>query len=158
MWTKWERFTFYMGWIALGLGIAGGLLLRLGAFDWMHGLDLCAFHRATGLYCPGCGITRACFSLANGRVDKSLLQHPIPIIALLLYAVWFIRMNIQAFCYRHPDADQIKGIQEKNRLFIRRFETALIIGVAILILQWLVKLALQIFWHLDWFNLVDGIL
>ena len=158
MWTKWEHFTFYMGWIALGLGIAGGLLLRLGAFDWMHRLDLCAFHRVTGLYCPGCGITRACFSLSKGQVVKSFLQHPVPIIALVLYLVWFIRMNIQGAKGRHADETGILRIQEKNRLFTKRFEWVIIIGVAVLILQWLVKLALQIFWHLDWFVFVDQIM
>ena len=158
MWTKWERFTFYMGWIALGLGIAGGLLLRLGAFDWIHGLELCAFHRATGYYCPGCGITRASFALANGKILKSFLLHPVPLYALLLYLVWFVRMNVQWIKDRHADETAIAQIKEKNRLFIKRLETFIIAGVALLILQWLLKLALQIFFHADWFRLVDRML
>lgn len=41
----------------------------------------CLFHRFTGLYCPGCGGTRAFLMLLRGRVFLSLVYHPIVVCA-----------------------------------------------------------------------------
>ena len=41
-----------------------------------HGLP-CIFHMLTGLYCPGCGGTRAFFLLFTGHPLRSFLYHPI---------------------------------------------------------------------------------
>ena len=132
------------GWIALGLGIAGGHLLRYGIFDWMHGKDLCAFHRLTGYYCPGCGITRACFALSNGMILKSFLMHPIPLILLAGFLYWLIRTSFFA--------------HKNNRLFYERLEKATFFLATLLILQWFFKILLQLIWHKDWFEMVNRFL
>ena len=36
----------------------------------------CIFHRVTGLYCPGCGGTRAVEALMGGRLVEALMFHP----------------------------------------------------------------------------------
>lgn len=36
----------------------------------------CLFHLLTGLYCPGCGGTRAVIYLFHGRILASFLYHP----------------------------------------------------------------------------------
>jgi hypothetical protein len=41
--------------------------------DW--NLPLCGFHVMTGLYCPGCGATRATHELLHGRVLAALHQN-----------------------------------------------------------------------------------
>ena len=41
----------------------------------------CIFHKVTGLYCPGCGITRAIRCLLRGNVQESIHNN------LLLYTV-----------------------------------------------------------------------
>ena len=37
-----------------------------------HWLPQCQFHQLTGLYCPGCGNTRALHALVHGNIIKSL--------------------------------------------------------------------------------------
>lgn len=37
----------------------------------------CLFYRATGIYCPGCGGTRAVKYLLEGKLLKSLWYHPL---------------------------------------------------------------------------------
>ena len=49
--------------------------------------DGCAFRRVTGLYCPGCGGTRALAELSHGHLIGSFLCHPLVIylpLALLI--------------------------------------------------------------------------
>ena len=36
----------------------------------------CLFHKMTGLYCPGCGATRALLFMLKGDIIKSLIFHP----------------------------------------------------------------------------------
>ncbi|MBR4168837.1 MAG: DUF2752 domain-containing protein [Lachnospiraceae bacterium] len=152
--SKPERIFYVLGWIGLGCGIATALFLNSGALDSIHGRDLCAFHRVTGYYCPGCGITRACFALASGQVVKSLLYHPVPLYLLGLYVTWmgFITYRIVSTHTGRESQDQ------KNRLFYRRFEIAIYVMVAILLLQWVIKLLLQMIFHIDWFVFLAGIL
>jgi hypothetical protein len=52
------------------------------------GVDLCPLHAATGLPCPGCGITRGISALAQGDVELAVGANPFsllvwPAIALL---------------------------------------------------------------------------
>jgi hypothetical protein len=56
----------------LALLAAGGLAIvwRFDPAQW-H-LPLCTFHCITGLYCPGCGATRATHELLHGRVLAAL--------------------------------------------------------------------------------------
>ena len=37
----------------------------------------CLFYRLTGLYCPGCGGTRALYALVYGHPLRSFFYHPI---------------------------------------------------------------------------------
>ncbi len=48
---------------------------------WKIG-SVCIFHSLTGLYCPGCGGTRAVRTLLQGDLRMSVQYHP-----LVLYTV-----------------------------------------------------------------------
>lgn len=49
----------------------------------------CVFHRITGLYCPGCGGTRAVEMLLQREVILSFFYHPIVLYGAVLYG-WFM--------------------------------------------------------------------
>lgn len=53
----------------------------------------CLFHALTGLYCPGCGGTRAIKALLKGHPVISLMYHPVvPYCALV--GIWFVVSNL----------------------------------------------------------------
>ena len=75
-----EDELFLIGWILL---VIGGLTagLYFGFFRRYLPEVPCFFLMFFGLYCPGCGGTRAAMALAHGKIFTSLWYHP-----LVLYA------------------------------------------------------------------------
>lgn len=55
----------------------------------------CAFHRVTGLWCPGCGLTRGTHALFTGHPIEALgynLFTPLALVGIALaWAVWAMR-------------------------------------------------------------------
>lgn len=83
----------------------------------------CLFHLATGLYCPGCGGTRATIFLLHGHIGTSIRYHPlVPYVAfvVLLEAAGFLAAKI----WKRPE------------LHIRRYDLFTYIGVAIILANW----------------------
>lgn len=80
----------------LGAGIAAAVLLRhVDPGRPGSGLPACPFHGLTGLYCPGCGATRAMHALLHFDLGGALAMNPLlvlalPFVALLLadFAGW----------------------------------------------------------------------
>lgn len=73
--------------VAAPLGALGGLALWNPASN--GGPTLCPFHLITGLWCPGCGLTRAAGALARGQVGDAITWHPMILpLALQAVVVW----------------------------------------------------------------------
>jgi hypothetical protein len=71
---------------AVGLILAAGL----GYAAWVRATGLgvpCPFHVLTGLYCPGCGITRCLSALLQGSWQTALRSNA-AIVALAPFFVW----------------------------------------------------------------------
>ncbi|WP_405353605.1 DUF2752 domain-containing protein [Ruminococcus sp.] len=60
-------------------------------------LPPCYLYVLTGIYCPGCGCTRAVFALINGDVLLSLRQNPMIICSILVLAILYIELVFRAF-------------------------------------------------------------
>lgn len=76
--------------------IAGGALLATGAVILLRRFDPnepggiflpCLFRHFTGLYCPGCGMTRAAHALAHGDLPGALAMNPLMVVAIPLLAL-----------------------------------------------------------------------
>ena len=55
----------------------------------------CYFHQLTGLYCPGCGGTRAWIALLHGHFLHSLVYHPVVLYGTFVYLV-YVLSNLRA--------------------------------------------------------------
>jgi len=76
--------------LALGVTLASGLVRVLCDVDLLRHLSFfpaCPFHTASGLSCPGCGMTRAFLLLGQLRVGDALAAHPLAP-GLLLAMLW----------------------------------------------------------------------
>ncbi|MCR5509224.1 MAG: DUF2752 domain-containing protein [Lachnospiraceae bacterium] len=96
--------------------------------EWIPG---CTFERLTGLYCPGCGGSRAVIAFFDGHFIRSFLYHPLVPYSIVVLTVFMIRM----FLVKHAGLKE--GKDGRINIFIY-------IGIGILILQWIVKLILLV--------------
>lgn len=158
MYRRIDRFSFYFGIIITGPVIILGLLINFGYFDFMHEYDLCAIHRLTGLYCPGCGMTRACFALFSGHILKSLAYHVIPVSAVLIYIAYMaylIRiksvLNKKKLKWSEPYPE---AIDFAARRFHKILETAVYVIAGITILQWLLRDILLLVRNIDLMRII----
>lgn len=56
----------------------------------------CILHHFTGLYCPGCGGTRAALALLHGQLLKSLYYHPLVLYAAVCFAWYLLKQGVKA--------------------------------------------------------------
>ena len=112
-------------------------VIAAAVFVWILGDSLlthvpeCAFESLTGLYCPGCGGTRAVIALFNGHPVRSFLYHPAVPYAFVVYCEFMIRM----FLVKHFGVKSGKDGQINIFIYI---------GIGIILIQWVVKLILLI--------------
>jgi hypothetical protein len=58
-------------------------------------LPPCPFHALTGLYCPGCGSTRACHHLLHGRIATAFDFNPLMVVSLPFIAYGLARQAVR---------------------------------------------------------------
>ncbi len=86
----------------------------------------CVFHALTGLYCPGCGGTRAVWFLLHGKIWTSIRYHPLVFYTAAMAAVewggyWLAKRT------------------GRPRLYLRRYGLVVSVGVAIVLVNWVFK-------------------
>ncbi len=82
--------------IALGATAIGAAAVLFFFDPSRHGFyPVCLFHALTGLYCPGCGGTRAAYQLLHGHVLLALHDNALFVLALVALAVWGARFAVR---------------------------------------------------------------
>lgn len=95
--------------ISFIIGFAA-LLIRWAALHYnINILTECQFRHLTGLYCPGCGGTRAFIYLLHGDIPKSILYHPLVIYAVILILVFYVSQTLRFLTH-----GRVKGFHLKN--------------------------------------------
>ncbi|MFT3982566.1 MAG: DUF2752 domain-containing protein [Lachnospiraceae bacterium] len=132
-----DRLFYACGKVLFFIGVVTVLLGAFGGLNWLLQLDGCVFRRVTGVYCPGCGGTRAFFALLRLEPVKSFLYHPAVIYFAVLYLVFMGKM----FLLKHFEI----GTEREGRLVL-----FILIGAGLILVQWFVKLAGQLVFHITW--------
>lgn len=81
----------------------------------------CVFYEITGLYCPGCGITRSILSLIDGDIYQAFRYNPIIFIDIPLIMI----TSIIDFIYK--DNKKVKKVT--NAIYIMLLIITLVFGV-----------------------------
>lgn len=114
--------------VALAAAVAAGLYLV-----WLLPLEslstACGTRRLTGVPCPTCGMGRSLHALLHGRVLDSLYYHPLVLPFLLSAAGWW------AVVLRRRKAGLDVPLSTQW--------TACVVGVAILVVVWGIRLSLN---------------
>jgi hypothetical protein len=79
--------------VAVGVGLAAAGLYVAANDPAAAGsrFPACVFHRATGLWCPGCGLTRGTHQLLNGDVAAALSYNVFtPIVLAAIAVTWVV--------------------------------------------------------------------
>lgn len=94
----------------------------------------CILRSMTGLYCPGCGGTRALRFLIHGQVAKSLYYNP-----AVGYVMIFVMTYMVSHILKHLTKGKIKGIHYRNGYCY--------MGVILLVLNWIWKNYMLLVYH-----------
>lgn len=132
-----EDIFYHLGKILLLPGILGAIFLRLLGRSGLEKFPDCVFRCILGIYCPGCGGTRAVYYLATGHPLKSFFCHPAVLYAAVVYAVFMVTVSYR----RHISKKQYPPIK------IERYAYA---AAAVLLLQFFIKNILLFCFHIAW--------
>lgn len=112
------------------------LCFRLTGFSFGSYMYACVLHTLTGLYCPGCGGTRAIMFLLHGDFLRSFLYHPLVPYAAAVYGWFMISQTIQRL--------------SRNRIRIGMHYRDIYLWLALILLtaSFVIKNLLLI-WHID---------
>lgn len=86
---KSEDGLYVLGWCILGALALLGVFLRVTGWSLSQILRPCALHALTGLYCPGCGGTRAMRAFFAGDFLDSFTYHPF-VLFIAVTGGWFM--------------------------------------------------------------------
>lgn len=90
-----EDELYLVGLVFLVLSAAAVPVMQLFVFPYMDSLPIgCVLWTFLGIYCPGCGGTRAVRFLLSGHLLKSFLYHPLVPYCVALYAVFMITWTL----------------------------------------------------------------
>ncbi len=71
--------------------------------------NACFFWKVLGLYCPGCGGTRAVDALLHGKIISSLWYHPLVVYTVVIFGGFMVTHTMQKLSILH-----IKGWKFHN--------------------------------------------
>jgi len=122
------NFFYIVGIFVFFIALIVFLLIRYTNFaQWfLNDTPDCYVERMTGMYCPGCGLSRSVIAFCQFKFLKSFVAHPLVIYSAVSYLYLMIKETIYRYAGGRPVTD---------RLFL----TLVYGAVALTIIQWILK-------------------
>ena len=127
-----ETELFYIGLIFLGLGAGVWVLYHFVLQNRIPRMP-CFFDQVFGIYCPGCGGTRALTALLHGRLLLAVWYHPLIPYAAAICGGFMVTQGLERLGVRH-----VKGWRYHNWY--------LGAGVGLIVLNFIGKNVLRLLW------------
>lgn len=81
-------------------------IMLLAIAPWLsERMPSCLFHEKTGLFCPGCGATRAALDLSNGDWFGAMRNNVLFVSSLGLSGVWIL---VSAVSEKFPEVKKLR--------------------------------------------------
>lgn len=103
----------------------------------------CVFHLITGLYCPGCGGTRALLYLIHGQVLQSFIYHPLVLYGTVIVAVELVSAATAKW-------------SGKPKYYLGHEALFIYVGTGIIAINWIVKNVLLVGFGIDLLSVLLG--
>ncbi|MDE6636406.1 MAG: DUF2752 domain-containing protein [Lachnospiraceae bacterium] len=143
--TLLDKIAYISGLIILFAGVTGIFVITHYNIDINDYIMPCTLNHLTGLYCPGCGGTRALRYLLCGRILTSLYYNPI--VAYVFFPwIWFL-VTQTILRFRNK-----RGLHNPGVISLRMIHPMTVrpryiyTGIIILIAQCIIKNMLFLFW------------
>ena len=129
---KLETELFYIGLIFLAAGAGIWAVYHFALGDTVPRTP-CFFDKVLGIYCPGCGGTRALTALVHGRLLEALWYHPLIPYLAVVGGGFMLTQGLERLGIRH-----VRGW---------RYHTwYLYAAIGLIVLNFIVKNVLRLFW------------
>lgn len=134
---KEENVLFLIGWFLVGVTILIYIAYHIFSIPPLKMNGPCVLHTLFNLYCPGCGGTRAISALLHGQFIDSFICHPlVPYTAII--GGWFLISQLIERISKH-----------RIKIGLRYRDIYLWIALGIVVMNFIVKNALLLIWHVD---------
>ena len=88
-------------------------IMLLAMAPWLsERMPNCLFHEKTGLFCPGCGATRAALDLSNGDWFGAMRNNVLFVSSLGLSGVWIV---VSAVSEKFPEVEILRVFRFRLR-------------------------------------------
>lgn len=159
-----DKFFYRLGIFLFIAGIIVSFLQNFEVINFSQLLYPCMFHQITGLFCPGCGGTRAFTSLLQGHFISCFIYHPFVFYCFVMYVLFMTSHTLEkVYVFRKKVATENRAASRialrfllrtrrtfltdkkkaPRKIFITRglsFRiTYVYFGIVIILLQWMVK-------------------
>lgn len=140
-----DKIAYIAGLIILIIGVTGIFFINCYDIDINDYTMPCMLNRLTGLYCPGCGGTRALRYLLCGRILTSLYYNPV--VAYVFFPwIWFLVTHTILRFRNKRDLHNsgILSLRIIHPMTVRPWY--IYTGIIILIVQCIIKNIIFLFW------------
>lgn len=134
---KEETALFYTGWALIAVLCLLWIFHRLFPIPFSKILLPCVVQSTLGLYCPGCGGTRAISALLHGDFLTSFICHPLVLYTAVVCGWFLISQTIE----------RVSGHRLKIGMKYR--DGYVWAALVIVVINFMIKNLLQIVWHID---------